>query len=365
MINMRIFRSIVGVLVFLFVALVGCGVPGASKSGLNGMTNMQLTPTMHTAFQLTPASERMPYPVPIEGVGVYEIEGLGSNSGGETAVDSNAAALGVELIEGKIPQGGLVEGELVNNAESLVVNRVVVITPLPRSVSSAGPNSSSGASSDSGDSQQQPSNTPLPPSENLSASEQTTAESAAVPVTPDSICGGSRLNEVGPAPKVDSMPIDFEEFGTWMRSESTYGAFLITSLLTKSGNQAAWVCYFFSTPEDEKAVFTQIHPVSGQPNTVSMWVNGNRSGHFLGVWILDNEQETWYVPLGPVLHEGWQEMAGTFAGPNAGEISYVSGPRNDRIDFPISFRGISINDAADDVITYGSVVIDDIVFVTR
>lgn len=340
----------VGILVFLVVVLVGCGASGFSNLEADSLEG-QMTPTMHMAFQLTPASQRMPDPVPIEGVGVYEVAEPGGGGGGETAVlDSNVVSPGLELVEGKISGEGLVEGALDSQTEALVVNRVVVITPLPKPVSAP-------TRSVSGEAPPQPTETPLPASANSSA--------VAVPVTPDAICGGSRLNEVGPAPKVASMPIDFENFGVWTRSESTYGAFLITSELKKSGQQAAWVCYFFSTPEDETAVFTQIHPIPGQPNTVRMWVNGNGSGHFLGVWLVDNEQETWFVPLGAVLHEGWQEMEATFAGPNAESIFYVSGSYNDQIDFPISFRGILINDAADDIITYGSIVIDDITFVTE
>lgn len=365
--KMQTFRSFVGVSV-IYLILVGlssaCGTLEATKLD-SELSNVQLTPTMHIAFQLTPASEKMADPVPVEGFGMYEIDGLGGGGEKQEVVEIETAvsqlhddAQYTELLDGSGNSGNtLVEGTLPDNANELVVNQVVVVTPRPQSPPPVKPVATANTA--------QPvlTTTPVPAAVNDSSS--MVIGDAKATVSPTPICGGNHYHEVGLANQVDQMPIGFEEFGSWMRSEDTYGALLQTNLLSKSGQNAAWLCYFFNTPEDETAVFKQIHPIPGQPNTVRMWVYGNRSAHFLGVWILDKERETWLIPLGPILHEGWEVMEATFVGPNAVPLFYISGPSNDRIDFPILFRGISLNDSPDEAITYGGVVIDEINFITK
>jgi hypothetical protein len=323
-----------------------CGVAFTANSVKSELAHANLTPTMHTAFQLTPASERMPDAIPIEGAGVYKIAGMGSD-GTQNALTDIETAVSVQDKEGG-----------ANNENGLIGNQVITVTPLPplpvAGKQVVAPNSVQSMSVI----------TPPPPVVNANSS-LSTQKIPSITATPTPICGGNHFHNVGPAHKVERMPIEFEEFGPWMRSEHTYGAFLQTNLLQKSGSTAAWMCYFFNSPEDETAVFTQIRPVPGNPNTVRMWVYGNRSGHYLGVWILDKEFETWLVPLGPILHEGWELMETTFAGSDADVIFYISGPSNDRVDYPISFRGISLNDSPDETITHGSVVIDQIEFITK
>ena len=366
---MNISRSLLDIIVIILVMVVllsACGVTDTASVNLIELPSVELTPTMHTAFQLTPAAERMPDPIPVGGFGMYVIEGLGGSfseqpeTGTETAV-SNPNEDTAFIVGGGSSGSALVEGNLASPVDALVVNQVVVITPLPQTTAPVKSVSAVGNAT-----QPIPTTTPSPAAviADISISAEKTPSVALTP-TPTPICGGNLYHNVGPANRVDKMPIDFEDFGSWMRSENTYGAFLQTDLLQKSGSHAAWLCYFFNTLEDETAVFTQIHPIPGQPNTVRLWVYGNRSGHYLGVWLLDKELETWLVPLGPILHEGWEEMEATFAGPDAELIFYISGPSNDRIDFPVSFRGISLNDSPDASITYGGVIIDDITFITK
>jgi hypothetical protein len=352
--DMGINRSAIKLIV-VFLMMVGlssaCGVSNTANSDLVELAN--LTPTMHTAFLLTPAAERMPDAIPVEGVGMYQIGGMGSGGTQNALTDIETA------VSDQDEEGTLVEETRANNGNGLIDSQVVTVTPLPQLPVSGNhvvvaPNSA----------QSMPVITPPPPIVNVNPS-LPAQKTPSITATPTPICGGNHFHNVGPAHKVERMPIEFEEFGSWMRSEHTYGAFLQTNLLQKSGSTAAWLCYFFNTPEDETAVFTQIRPVPGNPNTVRMWVYGNRSGHYLGVWILDKEFETWLVPLGPILHEGWELMEATFAGPDADIIFYISGPSNDRIDYPISFRAISLNDSPDETITHGSVVIDQVDFITK
>lgn len=181
--------------------------------------------------------------------------------------------------------------------------------------------------------------------------------------TPTPICGGNTYNKVGRADEVDEMPIDFEKVTVWTRSSDTYGTLRRSNQESVSGDHAAWICYNFETDQDETAVFMQIRPLAEQPNRVKAWVYGDYSSHYLSIWILDRQQETWQIPLGLIEHTGWKEMEVAFTGADAVEIQHISGPENHRIDFPISFRGIALNDRWDATAAHGIIFIDDVDFV--
>lgn len=326
-----------------------------------------ITPTVSTAFNYVPAAERLPGHISV--IDIFDDDDIEALRRLGLVAFADSKQMRGELLNSINP-----EEELAKITQALILNQPVASVNRSASliagefdtVPAVAPIISLGAVPRS----------PTPPpvetpesSPTISAvptiSSEATREVVPPAPTPDVICGGNLYHDVGPANKMEQMLIDFEEFGTWMRSENTYGAFLQTNLLSKSGANAAWMCYFFRSPEDETAVFTQIHPIPGQPNTVRLWVYGNRSGHFLSVWILDREGETWLVPLGAILHDDWREMEATFSGPDAEQSFYVSGPSNNVIDFPITFRGLSLNDASNESINYGSLVIDKIEFVSE
>jgi hypothetical protein len=358
-------KTIKSIAILLFV---GFWLTGCAPEKEPAKPVVPITPTVSTAFNYVPAAERLPDHISV--INIFNDEDIEAlRRLGLLSFADDSKQIRQELLNSINP-----EEELAKITQALILNQPVAevnnSAPLIAGEFGTSPAVAPIISADS-----TPRSLAPPPAETLEPtpaisavpiiSSETTKEVVPPTPTPDVICGANHYHDIGPASKMEQMPIDFEEFGTWMRSENTYGAFLQTNLLSKSGANAAWMCYFFHSPEDETAVFTQIHPIPGQPNTVRLWVYGNRSGHFLSIWILDREGETWLIPLGPILFDGWRELEATFTGPDAEQSFYISGPSNNVIDFPISFRGLSINDGSNEVINYGSLVIDKIEFVSE
>ena len=211
----------------------------------------------------------------------------------------------------------------------------------------------------------EPSPTTMPGSTPIPSSTPTPSPTLTPTPTPTPICGGNDFNKVGTTSELAQHPIDFETFGSWTRGQSTYGSFLQTDFEKVSGRSSGWICYYFATEMDDTAVFMQFHPIRERANKVTMWVYGNYSSHYMNVWILDAEQETWQIPLGTITHHGWKEMEAVFVGPGAVELKHISGPENGRIDFPIRFRGVALNDRWDEPISHGNIYVDDITFVNE
>ncbi|MCZ7668814.1 MAG: hypothetical protein M5U34_17240 [Chloroflexi bacterium] len=127
------------------------------------------------------------------------------------------------------------------------------------------------------------------------------------------------------------------------RSQSGRAA---ATLMAHCGDQTRSLCRAIMPPgfatilrqtRMKRPVFMQIRPLAEQPNRVKAWVYGDYSSHYLSIWILDRQQETWQIPLGLIEHTGWKEMEVAFTGADAVEIQHISGPENHRIRFPHFF----------------------------
>lgn len=206
-------------------------------------------------------------------------------------------------------------------------------------------------------------------SDNTTATEPTTvATKAAVPTntaTPTATNTATpATNNTGSAQTGSGLPYDFETFGTWVRGDEANGSFTQSTSRVHSGSSAGKLSYDFGSSGNDYVVFMQLNSISGTPNTLQLWVYGDGSGHFLNAWIVDNEGETWQVPLGRVTHTGWRQMTGIIATGQDWPWSHISGPSNEKVDYPITFRGFVFDDANNSFSGSGTIYLDDLTATT-
>jgi hypothetical protein len=108
----------------------------------------------------------------------------------------------------------------------------------------------------------------------------------------------------------------------------------------------------------------QLNSISGTPNTLQLWVYGDGSGHFLNAWVQDSAGETWQVPFGRVTHTGWQQMTGYIATGQDWPWGHISGPSNNKVDYPLTFRGFVLDDVNDSYTGSGTIYLDDLTATT-
>ncbi len=196
----------------------------------------------------------------------------------------------------------------------------------------------------------------------------TIATKAAVPTDtarPSATAAATRAgNTTGTAQTGSGLPYGFETFGTWVRGDEDNGTFTQSTTRVHSGSSAGKLSYDFGSSDNDYVVFLQLNSISGTPNTVQVWVYGDGSGHFLNVWILDSAGETWQVPLGRVTHTGWQQMTGFIATGQDWPWGHISGPSNDKVDYPITFRGFVFDDVNNSYTGSGVIYLDDLTVTT-
>lgn len=156
------------------------------------------------------------------------------------------------------------------------------------------------------------------------------------------------------------LPVGFESFGTWGIGDQPYGSLTSSSEQVYEGSAAGKLAYDFPTPDNDYVVFLQTNAMSGNPNTIEMWVYGDASGHYLNVWIVDAGGQTWQVPLGRVIHTGWQKMKGLIDPSQTWPWVHISGPRNEAVEYPISFRGIVLDDFESSTQKTGVIYLDSL-----
>lgn len=219
--------------------------------------------------------------------------------------------------------------------------------------------------------------TPLP-TDTLAPTETAVASPSPLPVTPSaapvtSIPTPSRTtpsptpNSSNPTSGVSSgngFPLGFETFGTWVRGDEPNGSFLRSSEQSHSGGSAGKLSYTFNSTSNDYVVFLQNNTISGTPNALQLWVYGDGSAHFLNAWILDANGETWQVPFGQVFHSGWAQMTGYISTGQNWPWTHISGPDNDQVEYPISFRGFVLDDYNSTYIGSGAIYLDDLTATT-
>jgi hypothetical protein len=68
--------------------------------------------------------------------------------------------------------------------------------------------------------------------------------------------------------------------------------------------------------------------------------------------------------LGHVTHTGWQQMTGYIVTGQDWPWGHISGPSNDKIDYPISFRAFVLDDVNNSYIGSGVIYLDDLTVTT-
>ncbi|MFT5197219.1 MAG: hypothetical protein ACI85U_004260 [Candidatus Promineifilaceae bacterium] len=158
----------------------------------------------------------------------------------------------------------------------------------------------------------------------------------------------------------NGLPIEFEAGSAWGIGREKNGSFQTSTVRSHSGGSSGRLDYTFSTEFNDYVVFLQLNSVSGTPNTISVWVYGDGSGHFLNAWIRDSNQQIWQVPMGQVFHTGWRKMTGAIQVGQDWPWSHISGPNNDKIDYPITFYSLVFDDYNNAYTGDGTIYIDDI-----
>lgn len=153
---------------------------------------------------------------------------------------------------------------------------------------------------------------------------------------------------------------DFETFGYWRRGDEYNGTLVQSRAQVHQGTYAAALNYRFSTTGNDYVVFSQTHQISGRPNRITAWVYGDGSGHFFNVWIRDNGGQVWQVPMGRISHTGWRQMSGAIDPSQPWPWTHISGTDDGRVNYPISFQSLVLDDNPDSFNGASTVYFDDL-----
>lgn len=217
-----------------------------------------------------------------------------------------------------------------------------------------------------------PTRTPTPTLTATTTPEPTaTATNTRLPVTPNPTaiptvaasannCGAIVNTAAGTG---GGLPIRFEAFGNWGIGNQKNGTFTHSTEQSFSGASGR-LCYDFPTSDNDFVVFLQTHNIEGTPNALQVWVYGDGVGHYLNAWVIDNDGETWQVPFGRVTHSGWQQMTGYIVEGQPWPWVLISGSGNGRVDYPLRFRALALDDINNAYIGSGIIYIDDITAAT-
>lgn len=154
--------------------------------------------------------------------------------------------------------------------------------------------------------------------------------------------------------------IDFEIMGLWKRGDQPYGSLIQSSAQVHEGKYSAQLNYNFPTPDNDFVVFINPIALAGKPNVFKAWIYGDGAGHFFNIWIKDAQGQVWQVPLGQIWHKGWAEMKGYIDTNQKWPWGHISGIDNGKVDYPISFYALVLDDAPDSFIGQGTIYIDDL-----
>lgn len=163
-----------------------------------------------------------------------------------------------------------------------------------------------------------------------------------------------------PPPAVCGPITGFEQFGTWRRGDEPYGTFQQSTEQAYSGSYSGKIAYSFPTPGNDYMVFLRSIPIGGRGTALTAWVYGDKSAHYLNVWVQDNQGEVWQFTFGQIRHVGWQQMLAPLDVNGAWPVGHISGPANGVLDYPIALFAIVLDDAPDSFMGSGAIYIDDL-----
>jgi len=168
-----------------------------------------------------------------------------------------------------------------------------------------------------------------------------------------------------PAPASGTL-YGFEQWEPWKRGDQPYGELGSSQEQAHAGSSSAKLSYDFggASSGDSFVVFVNLTAIAGEPNTLSAWVYGDGSSHFLNAWIQDAEDQVWSIHLGRVGAAGWQQMQGRIAADRPWPSGAVFGADNGVIDYPIRLYGLVL-DYPESGPRSGTIYIDDLAVSTE
>ena len=192
--------------------------------------------------------------------------------------------------------------------------------------------------------------------------------STRLPATPTRTCTPTPVNTptpVGtpPTPTPQGRLESFDVDQGWSSNNRNWGTLTISGEQARNGS-AGRLAYNLpgSSTANPFVALTRSTSLSiaGSPGSVSMWVYGDDSGHYLNLRALDNTGQEYQFSFGRIHHRGWQRMTAqldpTLPWPN----QLVSDKDSERRpSFPIRITAI-ILDPAEDRDTNGELYFDDL-----
>ena len=165
-----------------------------------------------------------------------------------------------------------------------------------------------------------------------------------------------------PIPK-KGFVLDFENFGVWKRGIQPYGALTSTQEKAYEGQRAARLSYDFPKVDDDFVVFLKRPPapIPGEPKSLTIWVYGDGSEHYLNVWVIDSKNEVRQFTFGQIAHkDAWQPMTAQLDTNAPWPQDHISGPDNGKLDYPIKLYALVL-DSVSDKPTQGTIYLDALV----
>lgn len=176
----------------------------------------------------------------------------------------------------------------------------------------------------------------------------TATQSAAETVEPE-------VNTIGEG---NGLPVRFENDDFWTISGNAGGELVVSNAQAYDGQFSGQVNYEFTTGENEVLTMTQINPMRGRPDTVSVRVYGDGSGHQLFAIVVDAKNQRWQIPLGIINHQDrWAFMSGSLGTENRIAINQKS---DNVLDYPVTFYSLQLSDIPESFVGSGTIYIDDL-----
>jgi serine/threonine protein kinase len=156
----------------------------------------------------------------------------------------------------------------------------------------------------------------------------------------------------------DGLPIRFENDDGWRIEGDANGSLILASDPVFAGDFSGRIDYEFNTAESDSLRLVQTNSISGRPDTIGVRLYGDGSAHLVYALILDADQQSWLIPLGPINHtDRWAFMSGSL---EAGNRIRVDESGDNTLDFPIEFHGFQITDKTDSFQGSGTIYIDEL-----
>jgi hypothetical protein len=157
---------------------------------------------------------------------------------------------------------------------------------------------------------------------------------------------------------------DFEPLGVWKRGDEPYGDLTQSATQADGGSASAQLSYSFPATAGNKnyVVFSALPPLSipASAQFLQARVFGDRSGHFLNVWVSDSTGAKWQFTLGRINHQGWASMATSLTPNTTWPNGPVGGTTVTQLTPPLFLTSLVLDGVPEGVASQGSIYLDTI-----